>query len=305
MARLGASRRSGAATAPPAGRLRRPARRRAGAPSRGGRSLRSRPRRRHGRPRHRLRAGRLSSLGHGEEPSRHRRGPALRQVPGATAGARRSPGRRDDRHRPDDRRRHRGANPVARRRPVASWQAGRTARLGPSARWECRLGVGERGRRRRALDRAAERSAVRPGHGLPVSPRPPQGVARSSGRSVRVVGHAGCAECAWTMRRSSRRPDRLPVLSLLISRVRYSGARCAPGTPVAIAVNGRVAATTRTFGSSGSRFSVLVPEGVLVDGKNSVNVYTVRDVAGTNQFARLEGASAEPGRPGRQDGGAR
>ena len=34
------------------------------ATSRGGRSLRSRPRRRHGRPRHRLRAGRLPAIGH-------------------------------------------------------------------------------------------------------------------------------------------------------------------------------------------------------------------------------------------------
>jgi hypothetical protein len=79
----------------------------------------------------------------------------------------------------------------------------------------------------------------------------------------------------------------------------------APGTLVAIPVNGRVTGTTWTFRLDGRCFSALVPESVPVDGKNTVRVYAVRDVAGTNHLARLRGASIGPGHPERQDGGAR
>ncbi len=75
----------------------------------------------------------------------------------------------------------------------------------------------------------------------------------------------------------------------------------APGTPIAIAVNGRVAATTRTYGSNETHFSALVPEGVLLDG-NSVRVYTLRHVAGVNQSARLAGARDAVRSPVEQQG---
>ena len=48
------------------------------------------------------------------------------------------------------------------------------------------------------------------------------------------------------------------------------------GTPLAIIVNGRVAAMTRSFVRDGrSRFVALVPEGVFRDGANGVDVYAV------------------------------
>ena len=70
-----------------------------------------------------------------------------------------------------------------------------------------------------------------------------------------------------------------------------------PGRPLAIAVNGRIAATTETFADGGhSHFFSLVPEGAFRDGPNSVDVYAVRDVAGAVRLARLGGTPTGPAR---------
>ena len=115
-------------------------------------------------------------------------------------------------------------------------------------------------------------------------------VARSSGR---VVPHAGARKFAWTMQGSSDdvRTDSLFSPSHVAGAIQRRS--LALGTPVAIAVNGQVAATTRTFGLNGTRLSALVPERVLVDGKNSVTVYTFGDVAVTKQVALLARASSD------------
>ena len=66
-----------------------------------------------------------------------------------------------------------------------------------------------------------------------------------------------------------------------------------PGRSLAIAVNGRIAATTETFADGGqSHFISLVPEGAFRDGANSVDVYGIRDVAGAIRLARLGGTSS-------------
>jgi hypothetical protein len=65
-----------------------------------------------------------------------------------------------------------------------------------------------------------------------------------------------------------------------------------PGRPLAIAVNGRIAATTKTYDNGRHvHFTSLVPEGAFRDGANSVDVYAVRQVSGAVRLARLGGTS--------------
>ena len=62
------------------------------------------------------------------------------------------------------------------------------------------------------------------------------------------------------------------------------------GTPVAIAVNGRVAAMTRTFMQDrGSHFAALVPETSFREGRNDVEVFLVDSAEGTLGLARIGG----------------
>jgi hypothetical protein len=66
----------------------------------------------------------------------------------------------------------------------------------------------------------------------------------------------------------------------------------AVGSPLAVAVNGRVAATTKAFAFHGStRFAVLVPESVFHDGKNAVDVYAVREREDGARLTLLGGTS--------------
>lgn len=61
------------------------------------------------------------------------------------------------------------------------------------------------------------------------------------------------------------------------------------GAPLAVAVNGRVSATTRTFMLDGrSRFAVLVPENAFREGRNTVSVFAISPSGG---LARLGGTS--------------
>jgi len=61
---------------------------------------------------------------------------------------------------------------------------------------------------------------------------------------------------------------------------------------VAIAVNGRVAAVTRTFeGSGGTSFAAMVPANALHDGHNDVTVLLVHRDEGTRTLERLRGSS--------------
>ena len=73
------------------------------------------------------------------------------------------------------------------------------------------------------------------------------------------------------------------------------GGSLAPGSAVAISVNGRVAATTRLFDVDGrNRFAVLVPERSLDEGRNSVEVFSISSSAGGVRLARLGGTSHAP-----------
>jgi Sulfatase len=73
------------------------------------------------------------------------------------------------------------------------------------------------------------------------------------------------------------------------------GGSLAPGSAVAISVNGRVAATTRVFTVDGrSRFAVLVPERSLDEGRNSVEVFSISSSPGGVRLVRLGGTSQAP-----------
>ena len=62
------------------------------------------------------------------------------------------------------------------------------------------------------------------------------------------------------------------------------------GTALAIAVNGRVEATTRSYRIDGrARFATLVPEGAFHDGRNSVRVYALMRTAGHLRIQSLGG----------------
>jgi hypothetical protein len=69
-----------------------------------------------------------------------------------------------------------------------------------------------------------------------------------------------------------------------------SGGSFAPNTPLAVAVNGRIAATTRSFLWDGkARFAVLVPEGAFRDGANAIDLYAARSSGAGLRLALLGG----------------
>lgn len=69
------------------------------------------------------------------------------------------------------------------------------------------------------------------------------------------------------------------------------------GTPLAIAVNGRIRAMTRSFDLDGQRrFGAMMPESAFRDGPNAVEVYSVARSDGTFRLAALGGTAAGDGR---------
>jgi hypothetical protein len=69
----------------------------------------------------------------------------------------------------------------------------------------------------------------------------------------------------------------------------------APDTALAVAVNGRVAATTRTFVLDRRlRFAALVPESSFVDGRNAVDVLAISGAPGRPSLTELGGTSGAP-----------
>jgi Sulfatase len=70
------------------------------------------------------------------------------------------------------------------------------------------------------------------------------------------------------------------------------GVSLAGEAPLAVAVNDRVTATTRTFVVDGrSRFAVLVPESAFREGRNKVDVFAISADGGATRLARLGGTS--------------
>ena len=62
-------------------------------------------------------------------------------------------------------------------------------------------------------------------------------------------------------------------------------------TDLAVALNGKVAAVTRTFDQHGqTRFSALVPEEAFRSGRNAVEVFAVQETGGSVALARLRGS---------------
>ena len=61
---------------------------------------------------------------------------------------------------------------------------------------------------------------------------------------------------------------------------------------LAIAVNGEIAAVTRTFDQGGqTKFAAMVPEDVMHDGRNDVSVFVVSSSGGKTRLAELRGSS--------------
>ncbi len=88
------------------------------------------------------------------------------------------------------------------------------------------------------------------------------------------------------------------VPSFLEGRLLPAGGR----TDLAIALNGRVAAVTTTFDQHGqTRFSALVPEQALRNGRNAVEVFEVEQTGGSLRLVRLRGSDVSFAL---QDGGA-
>jgi hypothetical protein len=71
-----------------------------------------------------------------------------------------------------------------------------------------------------------------------------------------------------------------------------AGGSLAPGSALAIAVNGTIAATTRSFALDGrDRFAVLVPERAFREGRNAVVVLSIASQAGSVRLSRLGGTT--------------
>jgi hypothetical protein len=67
------------------------------------------------------------------------------------------------------------------------------------------------------------------------------------------------------------------------------------GTPMAIAVNGRIAATTVSYSLTGhTRFAALVPESAFREGANTVDVYVVESDGNGIRLARVGGTGQGP-----------
>ena len=65
------------------------------------------------------------------------------------------------------------------------------------------------------------------------------------------------------------------------------------GVPVAIAVNSRIVATTRTYARENQiRFAALVPEEVWRPGANSVEVYLIESSPAASRLSRLGGTAS-------------
>ncbi len=70
--------------------------------------------------------------------------------------------------------------------------------------------------------------------------------------------------------------------------------RVTQGTPLAIAVNGRVRATTRSFDLAGQRrLAVMVPQTAFHDGRNAVEVYAVTRADGSFRLTALGGTPGD------------
>jgi hypothetical protein len=75
-----------------------------------------------------------------------------------------------------------------------------------------------------------------------------------------------------------------------------TGGSIEQGTALAIAVNGRVEATTRSYRLDGhSRFVTLVPERAFHDGRNSVRIYALKRTTGPLRVQSLGGTPYAPG----------
>jgi hypothetical protein len=77
------------------------------------------------------------------------------------------------------------------------------------------------------------------------------------------------------------------VPTFVEGRVQPTGTRA----DLAVALNGRVAAVTRTFDQHGqTRFSAMVPEDALRSGRNDVEVFAVEAAGGETRLVRLRGS---------------
>ena len=199
-----------------------------------GRALGQGARDRHARPRDQLPRRRPAPAADAQEPGRARLHAAVRQVPGPVGGPGGRLAARDDaRHPPDDRRRARDQDPVARRRHLGA------AAAAPARAWStwpaCGSPTAPRsrsgGRRSRASCRCSAAAAGARGS------RAPARTARLVGRSVSTL-----AVAAAPGRRGARGRDRQPVPAALPARL---GARALTARGNALGRAGRTAGRAR------------------------------------------------------------
>ena len=199
----------------------------------------------------------------------------------------------DDRHPPDDRRRDGcpppwkvdgrslRAAPVTGRRVMVFERAGGVVQADAD---DVRAGVLATARRNAAL------------FGVGVAPDGPIGPHRELvGRAVGTLGSTSARGAHVRLDGDTLFADVRKGSEFVPARVtgEVGGGSLAPGSAIAISVNGRVAATTRLFDVDGrNRFAVLVPERSLDEGRNSVEVFSISSSAGGVRLARLGGTSA-------------
>jgi hypothetical protein len=114
------------------------------------------------------------------------------------------------------------------------------------------------------------------------------------GRSVRALaqspGEAGGVGFDDEAQFKQVRTASLFVPARIVGEIQHNS--LASGSPLAIAVNGRVVATTWSFERRGrSRFAVLVPESSFHDGANTVAVFAISGAQGAIRLIELGGTS--------------
>ena len=153
------------------------------------------------------------------------------------------------------------------------------------------------GRARRAHDGAPERIALRRGEGFDV-PHGPLRRARLPAdlrRSGRSLPNVSAINFDDDLRFGDVRLASGVVPALISGAIRNDPAP--EGTPLAIAVNGRIRGMTRSFDlNGGRRFTAMVPESAFRDGPNAVEVYSVARSNGTFRLTALGGTGATDGR---------
>jgi hypothetical protein len=126
------------------------------------------------------------------------------------------------------------------------------------------------------------------------------------GRSVSTLPRTAAADADVTIDRAldleTVRKSTGYVPSQILGRISWGSLR--PAETLAVAVNGRVAATTEPYMYRGtSEFSTMVDEDVLHDGRNTVDLFAVKGLGAETHLVLLGGNNADTARVAAAAGG--